>query len=601
MTNKKKVAKKNKNIIPDTPIVMSVEEQMKLNKKLGIILADIEISGLTGHVEICYDGSVPTAVWIYNKKTKVFSIKIGANLVKTLEPNEIKLVLQHELLHHYKYQNCDTRNNVMSNIVLDVAINKILYLYEPNNMCSLAEKIYFTDKVVEKDGELVKEKTTMQDLSASPVVLACPLLEANDIKNIPDPKIQQAYIDIWGNRETWQNYDTTIPDPTELFFKLIQFIDPDDSINSPFGEDSDGESNEDNESDDSNEQGENSQNNKDSKKGKIRKRCKVIEDNDEDTDEDDNKTIKEGKKDGEKLNSNNNDDDKNPENKDNKNNKDDGEENDKYTQLEDEIKDLNTIIEDDIESKNPGNSSGISICDSVPLELNIKEIEKQLELLRIAETIEEVGHALEEASGGNVEQLPYIVRPTRTTLNHIACGITNYMPMYWNHTSNNIKAKIACYIDVSGSMNNLTSLVQAIIGKATDLLPSVIFAFDTKILPVHSKLFKCRALVGGGTDFDTVLRHINMNVAEKIDWFENLSIRNSNNIMESEVLTDDVQTVFILTDGEDEISQQYIDNFKKSGKKLIVLQILANNQYKNIFTEIADQIIYVNKLGEIIK
>jgi len=664
------------------------EISYELHKKLGKVVADINIDGLASRIVMDTTGRVSTACWTYNRKKKEFTIKINKELVAELDVDELRLVLEHELLHHFKYQTCNVNHPLMENLVLDVAINKTLYLYSPETMCSLAEKIYLKEQ---KPVELAKnipepikdmleaesKKTPMERLLADPVVLACPLLDADQIALISDEKIRNAYKEIWGSRATLQDYNTTIPDPVELLFKLASIIENDTPMNCPFGEDSDEESDGEGEGEgegsgkskskgkkkkqdskasgdggsdgDGDEASDESDKDSKSSKGKTpRKRCEIIEEDSEESeggaggenekkeekDESDSEgsgNKKDEDSDKESDEEKDSDSDKSDDAEDGTDGESDGsgdeEEDEGYSEIEEGVGKLESQIAKKIEAVGKG-QTGITVFGSSPAaEINVNELERHLREMNIQKTIEEISFAVIGAAGNEVVSLPYALKPTMSTMVHIACGINDVIPFYWNHKDGCAKPKIATYIDVSGSMRHLSQLVQSIVVRIAEYLPSIVFAFDTEIAPVYTKMFDSATLLGGCTSFNRVFEHIYLSTVERREWLEKIVARHKGkapksknnyyddeavmnncsvmdaNMLNSEIMTDEAPVIFIITDGEDNIDKKYLDNFKKLQKELIVLQIVGSEEqaHHSPFLSIAKKIFFAGTNGSLLK
>ena len=158
-------------MIKQAEIVVDRDIYNEITDRVAKIIAGLKIYGLNGHIEIDTTGRVPTACWC-KKKDGNFVIKLGYELLTKLNSEESLGVIEHELLHHVHYRNCDIRNNLMSNIVLDVAINKILYLCNPSVTESWANKVYTPEE--------------LEKMFADPSILVCPHLDSDQIKQIAD-------------------------------------------------------------------------------------------------------------------------------------------------------------------------------------------------------------------------------------------------------------------------------------------------------------------------------------------------------------------------------------------------------------------------------
>jgi hypothetical protein len=628
--------------------------------------------------------------------------------MEKLDDEELRFVIEHELLHHVSYRRTDNRSPLMSNIVLDVAVNKTLYLYDPIVAERASKKIYNLEEIIN-----------------TPVVLACPTLDAKQIESIgvidipeevkqtmtPEQiaeliesgrengeKLRNMYIEIWGSRKTINDFNQTVPSPLNLFYKLVEFVDVNIKVKSPFGEDSDdsgGESQEesennsgnsgdqDNDKDSKGQKKNNKKEQKEAKAGKgneeenqndseeekkdnkTRNRCITIDPDDED--ESDNGAAKKDKKEDAKDSDAGNGDDEDGEedakdNKDSdtgsgddedgeedaKDNKDsdagngddeDGEEdakddkdgqddNDlpvtKYSAFEEDISDYADKISDSAKQAGKQKSNIRFVLAQKPT-INTKEIER-LMLERVFEkTIDEIGALVDGAVHSNVVKQPFVTRPTRTTLTHMACGVTDYLPIYYNKQRGEGKPKIGCYVDVSGSMEPHMRLVHAIMNRLAEFLPSATFIFHDSPMPMPTHAWQSVMPLGGGTNFDAVLSHACMPVEEKRKWFnawnDEIDGRGNRGMwylgggacvnnalamlkkygLSADMVSEDFPVILMITDCECGISQNVKDKFISTGKTLLVLHLVEGSVEEHPFNGLATSLYQINQEGKIIR
>lgn len=629
---------------PQKPVV-DPEVFEEITDRLAKIIADLKIYGLTGHVVVDTTGKVPTACWYMNKKTGTYQIKVGYELMTKLDHDESAVLLDHELLHHVHYRSCDIRNQLMSNVVLDAAINKILYLCNPDAIESLSRKVYDMDKIMQ-----------------SPVVLACPLLDADQIKQIEDPRLRDAYIDIWGSRETTNDFNQDVPVPLSLYYKLVQFIDVNMPMPSPFGEDSDeegeesdqpgqasGEGESDQESDSENKSGKGSgkgsgkdkkdkkdeEKDKEGKKKRRRNRCVEFDPEKEDGSGDsDKEEEKDGTGSGDSDKENEQEgEDKESEEKDDSEGDGDEEGDDKninggYSEVSEGDDELEEYAKEKINgAKEAGKDASDIDFVLAPLpEFDCQALESVMRDRMFEQTIDEIGELVSGSFHSEVVRQPYMYRPTRMTLTHVACGVTDYMPIYYNYTHGKAKPKIACYVDISGSMSNHMSLVHSLMVRIGEFLPSASFVFHDSVMPIPTGAWNEVIPLGSGTSFDNVLQHACMAPEIKREWFEkwikgckvesdedwhyspwrdsrlDTVFRNWIEAfgVQGDFVSDDYPVILMITDGEDNIDKKLKDDFIATGKKLLVILLTESVQKSHEFQNFAETIVQINSEAQII-
>jgi hypothetical protein len=637
-----------------------------ITDRIAKIIANLKIHGLNGHVELDTTGRIPTACWSKNNKTGDFVIKLGYELLAKLNDEETLGVIEHELLHHVHYRNCDIRNPLMSNIVLDTAINKILYLCNPSVTEGWANKVY-------GDEELEK-------MFKGAMILVCPHLDADQIDRISDPKIRQAYIEVWGSRKTTHDFNTEVPVPLSLYYKLAQFIDKDEPQDNPFGEsddseseDGEGEDGEDSEDAQSDEQNGKSTKSK-GKSSKSKQRCKDDEGSDQDEDQesstgsgqnDDQQESDDESSSGQSDDSKDSEETEDKDQSDGKGNEEQDESEDKdqaggKDQQEDaddedadgnddesdgqddeegegdeaggddeepgysEVDPLEQFLEDKLnEAGQAGKGkSPISFTFAPPVEIDSEDVLKRLKERIFEQTIDEIGDIIAGSLHNNVTRQPYVVRPTRTTLTHMACGVTDYLPVYYNETPGQGRPKVGCYVDVSGSMDHHMRLVHSIMIRIGEFMPSMSFVFSNDVMPLPTLAWNKVIPLGGGTSFDSVFEHICLPRETKQQWLDqwiqnnagsNRSRYNSygsltNQIMQyieeigvqGDFLSEDLPVIFLITDGEDQVSNSLQEKFRNTGKKLVVLLLTESVQTQHAFNRLDATVIQINSRAEII-
>lgn len=165
---------------------------------LGVTFA--ECAGL-----VVYDPEAETAYWKYDKVTGAESIHVGPT-VCALDGDSIELVLRHEILHRSIYNGFGERftRPDLSNLVLDVCINRLLYEAFPDGMRKLSSAIYPAES-----------KTTLialADCTASPTV------------SPTEPDLPSLWRSIWSPQP-----DGRLPqlNPASLYFRLLRLHEHD--------------------------------------------------------------------------------------------------------------------------------------------------------------------------------------------------------------------------------------------------------------------------------------------------------------------------------------------------------------------------------------
>ena len=617
----------------------------EITDRVAKLVANLKILDLNGHVIVDTSGRIPTACWSKNAKTGDFIIRLGYGLLIKLDDEETLGIIEHELLHHVHYRDCDIRDHLMSNIVLDVAINKILYLCNPSVTERWAHKVY---------------DERLEEHFASPVILACPHLDAEQIKQISDPRLQKIYIEIWGSRETSNDFNLDVPVPLSLYYKLVQFIDEDEPQDGSFGEESENES--DGESDSESDDGQQSKNKKNQKGKKSKQRCKEeAPDNDDSEDEPEAGSDDEDSEDESEAGGDDEDsEDESEAGGDDEDSEDESEAGGDDEDSEDESEaggddeDSEDESEADIEGRNEINKENedgygeiekdpldtfsqgkeekakeagqgqtkISFAFAPPPEIDSAQIEQRLKERIFEQTVDEIGDIVAGSLQNNIARQPYVIRPTRTTLTHMACGVTDYLPFYYNETPGQGRPKVGCYVDVSGSMEDYMLLVHSIMCRIGEFMPSMSFVFSNYVLPLPTLAWNGIIPLGGGTSFRNVFKHICLSREVKQQWLEEWIKKNpvgkarlyrqdselKKQIAEyieqvgiqGDFISEDFPVIFLITDGEDDISSSLIEDFKESGKQLIVLLLTEHVLERHAFTDLDATIIQINSDAKII-
>jgi len=144
-----------------------------------------------------YDPAADTAYWRFNRATGEERIHIGPR-VASLDIAGIEVILRHEILHRSMYHAFGERytDAGLSNLTLDICINRLLFSAYPQAMRAASEALYPAES-----------KTTpiaLADCSASPA-------------GLPD-KLRELWVRIW--QRTGQ--DGPSLSPSSLYYQLLR-------------------------------------------------------------------------------------------------------------------------------------------------------------------------------------------------------------------------------------------------------------------------------------------------------------------------------------------------------------------------------------------
>jgi len=118
---------------------------------------------------------------------------------------------------------------------------------------------------------------------------------------------------------------------------------------------------------------------------------------------------------------------------------------------------------------------------------------------------------------------------------------------------------VKVYFDVSGSMNQHLALVLSLLDMITDHISYPLYAFSVGVQPVTKQQLARRKITSlGGTDFDSLAKHIISNRHEK---------------------------VLLLTDGEAEISEHLARQLRRNHKIITVLSSMGSEDSAERFSE----------------
>lgn len=172
-----------------------MDRATKIKLKLARVFKKLGTGFAEGFDLVKVTDKIPTACWGINKLGHEF-VYINPGLCLMLNVSEITQVMRHEFLHRSFYSGFSEKfkNHVLSNVVLDVTVNKILYLADPEAMRGLSSKIYPPE-------------------SHSTIVA---LANCCAVQEKMDSKLQALYSKIWNNDR--------IPNPSSLYYKLLKYL-----------------------------------------------------------------------------------------------------------------------------------------------------------------------------------------------------------------------------------------------------------------------------------------------------------------------------------------------------------------------------------------
>ncbi len=162
--------------------------------KLNNIAKNLGITYLDSIMIIKIDDSVDVACWVYDTSSKTESIFINPSIIDNTSEKAIEMIIRHEALHRalFNYFNYKFTNEDISNIVLDIVINKILYLAYKDETKPMFD--LYNDEALNTE-----------------LVLCSPYINQQNIKC---PIIKKLWEIIWLNDE--------IQSPETIYYNLIE-------------------------------------------------------------------------------------------------------------------------------------------------------------------------------------------------------------------------------------------------------------------------------------------------------------------------------------------------------------------------------------------
>jgi len=442
---------------------------MKAALELGLNYNDIP-----DMIEMTDSPEVPIAAWGFDKETKKSTIYVNPKIAK-YPIKQIQLVLRHEVLHYAGYKELGILGNKnLENIVLDIAINRILSFPYPNDMEKLCKRVYPPES---KKTILALAQAHLQEDSDFRGI------QAVSKKTKEEMKIFELYHEIWDKDE--------VPSPLSLYYRLFQGNK--NKIKSPWGEGSDGKKKDDKDKKDSQKTSGSSSPDKGKSKSKqkITFRELPIE-----TDEEE---IKNKIKDKPLL---------------------EEAKNQIGTMKNDCANVRGRTYQESRKAIESFSNATSELFNEILVQaedgIDDKVVGRFIESLNLRrEMTDAIDPLIQEASSSSLRQL-YPLKLSRLGIIYAACGISDIIPLYYNQMPENQRLSVAIYIDTSPSMDEFKENEVWLIDKLKESFPTNIFVFSGSVEKVSTKDFALGKYPQGySTSFDAVVEHF---LKEKDDF-----------------------------------------------------------------------------------
>jgi len=430
---------------------------LNTNGKLIDVCRLLNINMLEVSKFVQLSDKVDVACWGYDLRKKENFIYLNPRMLR-LPAEMVALILKHEILHYAGYRGLHFfKDRELENIVLDICINKILYIAEREKIAMLCRRIYPKET---KDTALVLARA-----------------DISNEKRIKDDNLRQLWKEIWQNDE--------VPNPTSLYFRLIQYEKelPGMGIgfsgkgagygrNNPFsGEDS----------------------------------SEILFREEPDDNED------------------------------------------KFNELEKEIlEDIGMKIPYPQREAFSDQMSGLFSQHFVKKKaFSIAEVSDFIKRLQIMQQLDDTSNKINSALNGTIRRDLYPYNLSRLSIIYAACGINNFLPVYFNKIPEGRKPKIAIYIDTSPSMDDYKEYEVYLVDSLQEDFPTKIFLFSGDVMEVSTNEFAEGNYESGySTSFDAVLEHL---------------------------LEIDFECGLVFTDGYSSINSENEEKFMKTSKRLFTV------------------------------
>lgn len=205
---------------------------------------------------------------------------------------------------------------------------------------------------------------------------------------------------------------------------------------------------------------------------------------------------------------------------------------------------------------------------------NIQSIEEFISKRTVENALGRAAGKMRDSLIPSEEMGFYPIKPTSETLTHIALGITDLTSIYYNEIPDWDVPALDFYVDVSGSMAGMEGHVVSLVNSLRAYIPGKFYAFGTYVVETNVDDFGSGKKVpaGGGTNYDAIIEH---------------------------TLGNKKDAICIITDGESQISDNNLKNFKASKKRMFVVYLSEYD--RNISTpslaEVAEDQITINIKG----
>lgn len=427
---------------------------------------------------------VKIAGWAFCKETRETQILINPKVLK-FPLYLIRLILRHEILHYAGYHELEgIENDDLMNLMMDVAINRILHLAYPKQMETLTRRIYSKKS----------QKTVL--------ALAQPhLLKENGIIKKLKPKIRDTYGEIWDSEE--------VPSPMSLYYQFLLDSMKEAKEENPFGYQ--------NQETDSEGKPGKSPTSGGAKTQKKTSSQKTPEDTGKDTDETPQKKTssrkipkdKEIEKDTDETppqeipEDREKDTGETPQKKTFSRkipeNTEDGKSKDLLGQARNQIGEIKreaTYSRDYHQREaaiNAFSNMASKLFQKILVKtksgMDVEQVSDFINRLNIRRELEEaLDPLMTEASASSRRQL-YPYKLSRLGTIYAACGISDLIPFFWNQTPESHKLSVAVYVDTSPSMSWAKEYEVFLIDKLKEVFPSTIIVFSGSVQEISTKEF----------------------------------------------------------------------------------------------------------------
>lgn len=178
---------------------LSTMDALFVQRKIERALMALELTFAECQGLVVFDEQEETASWRFNKATGDESIHLGPKVV-SFDATVIEMILRHEILHRSMFHGFgeNHHNQSISNLALDICINRLLYEAYPEQMRKTSLAMY--------PDEAKTTAVALADCTADPTKLASELS------------------DLWQMVWIKQNNKYTPLNPASLYFRLHRLL-----------------------------------------------------------------------------------------------------------------------------------------------------------------------------------------------------------------------------------------------------------------------------------------------------------------------------------------------------------------------------------------